>query len=453
VAADSSGNGHNLTYQGSPTFGQPDPITDDVDGAVLFPSASWIGDPLGDADTTAAFTIAVWFRHAAVSLATNSYVAAWTNVAGSGNTVVMGGTGSAFVGKIGVSTVGGGFTTAARYDDDAWHFLVLVSDSTNGRLYIDGADVSGAFSSAGPHVIGQVTIGGWPLLGDAYSFGGSIDEVAFWNRALTGTEVADIYATRNAGLGDTTGGRITRVADYIELPAALRAFDTGDSTMTSAGDMDGQSAVEAMRLAETTEAGWLFCDRSGILTFLERSAVQGGLTRASEVQASYTDEMSGVESDDDVMEMANVVVNQGRNTITAVLTDDASILDNGRVTRNLSTAPQTAREVTDRAQWEAAIRADPTAMRIRRLTFDVAADNAATIMAREVMDRVNVTWTPPPGEGTPFDQDTLVQGIETQSDRAWDFWQVTFDLSPTDTLGVFRWGVDGSGWGQAPWGF
>jgi concanavalin A-like lectin/glucanase superfamily protein len=444
VAVDESGSGYNLTYNGSPTFGQPDPITDDVDGAVTFPSGSWIGGGLG-AQTMAAFSIAVWFQHAAVTWTDLSYLIAWTTVDGFGNQVTLRGTSLSGPGTIGVNTVGGGYQTAARYDDNAWHFLVVTSDSTNGHLYIDGADVSGAFGSVGPHLGGQVTIGGWPLSGASYSFGGQVDEPAFWTRVLTPTEVSTIYAARTAGLADTTGGRIVRVADYTGIPAGLRSFATGISTMTSAGDMEGQSAVEAMRLAEETESGWLFVDRSGVLTFLDRHAPQGGVSRCSTAQANFGTGVgrtgpSEIAMDDDVMEMANVVKNIGRNTATVTVTNPTSVTNNGRISRTLNTAPQSATDVTMRAQWEAALRAEPVALRINRLGFDVAVDNAAAVMGREVMDLVNVSWTPP-GGGVAISQDTLVQGIETASEKPWDFWQVTFDLSATDTVGMFIVGV------------
>lgn len=80
---------------------------------------------------------------------------------------------------------------------DRWQFLVGTYDGTTGTLYVDGTPVaSDAFTAPGtvslPVYIGQYVGGG-------SNWRGRIDEVQIWNRALTATEVRDLYGAGSAG--------------------------------------------------------------------------------------------------------------------------------------------------------------------------------------------------------------------------------------------------------------
>jgi concanavalin A-like lectin/glucanase superfamily protein len=458
TAADRSGNGRNAVYYGSVTYGQVDPITDDVDGAIGVNTiaAGVFMDPALAIVGTGQFWIEAWIRK--TDGTTDIPLDVWRQYAFTGSDVVATlefGTNTAGNARILLVDFVGGTTPfvigATDVTDGSWHHLVATRDSGGTlRLYVDGLSVGTPVAAGTVNIrnYGAPTSGYNPSDFTSRSF--FVDELAVRSGAsLASDRVGMHYFLRNALLGEDTGERISHVIAYLGIPTGMTSVADGISTMTSAGDMEGQSAIEAMRLAELTEGGWLFVDRSGLLTFLNRYAPQV-VTRCSVVQANYgkaggRTEPSEVEMEDDVMEMANVVKNIGRNTITSTIRNQTSVGNNGRISRTLSTAPEMASEVTARAQWEAALRADPSAMRINRLGFDVAVDNAAAVMGREVMDRVNVHWVPPktgnaPGVGTALDQDTLVQGIETEG-MANEFWRVTFDLSSTDTLGMFRVGV------------
>jgi len=79
------------------------------------------------------------------------------------------------------STVGG-------YNDGDWHHIVAVRDSdTEARLYVDGMEVD-LFMRGG----GSWGTSNYPLIGarsdNAWGYVGDMDEIAIWNRALTGAE-------------------------------------------------------------------------------------------------------------------------------------------------------------------------------------------------------------------------------------------------------------------------
>jgi len=82
--------------------------------------------------------------------------------------------------------------------DGNWHHIVGVADATTAQLmiYVDGVE---APTSAGPTVgsfpntnySGTAYIGG--RVGSSYFLGGPIDDVRFYNRALTAAEVRQLY--------------------------------------------------------------------------------------------------------------------------------------------------------------------------------------------------------------------------------------------------------------------
>src|SRR5262249_49049243 len=108
--------------------------------------------------------------------------------------------------------IGGGFGFNTANSDlwgmssarlaNSWHFVTAVfanGDPTQSQLYIDGVKqnltqrtgttiTSRTISSA-------VRISGWPNDGN-YRFGGKIDEVAFFNRALSAAEIQAQYDAR-----------------------------------------------------------------------------------------------------------------------------------------------------------------------------------------------------------------------------------------------------------------
>lgn len=83
------------------------------------------------------------------------------------------------------------YTTTATYNDNAWHHLVLVRSSNTVTAYIDGSlsgsnTASGSFdtSNDGVFQIGR---------GNSGYYSGLVDEVGVWSRALSSTEVTQLY--------------------------------------------------------------------------------------------------------------------------------------------------------------------------------------------------------------------------------------------------------------------
>jgi Concanavalin A-like lectin/glucanases superfamily len=96
-----------------------------------------------------------------------------------------------------------GRPTLAGLKNGNWHHVVATYDSTTGakRIAIDGVFVYSATFSAGTLInstAGQTTIGGRPPSGSE-SFTGGVDEVAYYQRALSDAEVTSHYTNFAAG--------------------------------------------------------------------------------------------------------------------------------------------------------------------------------------------------------------------------------------------------------------
>lgn len=101
-----------------------------------------------------------------------------------------------FGGNFGVGLGAGGsatFFTGFLVNDGLWHLLAITYDGTLIKVYVDNV-FRGQSSSVVLDTIPTT------LKFQAYQFNGDIDEVGYWNRVLTPTELTELY---NSGNGIT----------------------------------------------------------------------------------------------------------------------------------------------------------------------------------------------------------------------------------------------------------
>jgi len=86
------------------------------------------------------------------------------------------------------------FSQSSAFTDTAsWHHLALVYDGTNGKAYLDGAEIISAAYTAGLDLSGLKTIiGGY--YSSSFTFDGSIDEVRIYDSAITLNQVKALNA-------------------------------------------------------------------------------------------------------------------------------------------------------------------------------------------------------------------------------------------------------------------
>jgi hypothetical protein len=126
-------------------------------------------------------------------------------------------------------------SSATRVDDGQFHFVAMSTDGTTASVYLDNqllGTIPGsqaAFTNNYFYQLGTgYTAGAWHSApGGWYSYRGLIDEVQFFNSALTPAAVAAIY---NAG----SAGQVKGVT-VLELPPALTSLTRSASAVNEGG--------------------------------------------------------------------------------------------------------------------------------------------------------------------------------------------------------------------------
>jgi hypothetical protein len=151
-------------------------------------SSDYITGTVSGLNTLSAFSTSCWFRyqgslggatHIALSGAGTWY--AWLR----NTTTIQYATQGTNVKDFTISTI----------NDSTWYHLAIVHDGTSATLYLNGSSlgtqtVNSVPSTAGNSFnIGRFTTG-------SYYWNGYLDEVALFNRALTSSEVSNIYSNK-----------------------------------------------------------------------------------------------------------------------------------------------------------------------------------------------------------------------------------------------------------------
>jgi hypothetical protein len=150
-------------------------------------------------NSVTAFSVSVWFRtNTSATMYILSGVGTGGNFYDGFNLYLSSGNPFFSVGD-GGSSYDGANNTSANLIDDSWHHVVAVMNGSTYTVYVDG-------SATGSTAIGTTTISTTPsTTGDdfkigarfddnnTYAFNGYVDDVALFNRALTSSEVSDIY--------------------------------------------------------------------------------------------------------------------------------------------------------------------------------------------------------------------------------------------------------------------
>lgn len=221
TAADAAGL-NNGTYQGGYTLGTTGAIQGDPDTAVTLNGTSgYVSVPdsssLAVGDT---FTIEGWIKRGAVSTSENQVVASkqsgsWVLMLNSQNQLVLR---RAMVGDVAAST-------KTVTDTSSWHYVAATKNGSSVHLYIDGQDVTGAVANQTmtdntmPLVIGESS-------GMAF-FAGTIDEVAVYRAALSGSTIAQHFQAT----APTTSTTPT------PTPTPTPTTTTSDPVIATAGDI------------------------------------------------------------------------------------------------------------------------------------------------------------------------------------------------------------------------
>lgn len=194
TAADSSGNGRNLSTFGSASFGSglfgQALVLPGNNSSYAQQAANDTAFDLGSGD----FTIQLWVKFTSASRE-QTLIEKFTGSSGPGWTLTTPG-GNSLQFYAGVTTL----TASAALTTGVWHTVVVRRSGTAFTMYYDGSLVasnssaSAISASANPILIGKRNSGD----GRDFSLNGTLDEVAVWNRALSAAEIGEVW---NGGSG------------------------------------------------------------------------------------------------------------------------------------------------------------------------------------------------------------------------------------------------------------
>jgi hypothetical protein len=245
---------------------------------------------------------------------------------------------------------------------------------------------------------------------------------------------------------DTPGNRIGHLADAAGWPSSQRALDTG--RMRLAPTVLGDFALALMDKVARTEYGWLYVDRSGLLTFLDHWHVTTA-SRSTGVQATFVDGggMSGLQrakSHDRFWNDVHILREPVPNPVTVfgeTETPDQPLEQVGQDQASIAkyevwSYPGTIGELCPddlhalaMAQWVAPRNSTPQT-RIRQVNVDgVGFDQWADLLELRHADRIRVLAT---SAAVTLDVAVLIQGVGMEVDleaRSWDF-AFSTDLPP-----------------------
>ena len=103
------------------------------------------------------------------------------------------------------TTPAGDVRLGAAGGPDVWHHVAVTSDGTTIRGFVDGAPVGPPRPLALEPVSGVVQLGAWPLGASADFFGGALDDVRLYGRALSAEEIARDLRTPIGGAARSDG--------------------------------------------------------------------------------------------------------------------------------------------------------------------------------------------------------------------------------------------------------
>jgi hypothetical protein len=187
IAYDSAGSNHGNVYGATWTTGQ-------INGALSFDGVNDYVDVGNDSSlkTTGDLTIHAWIK--AQKNRACIYSHSWTGWGlgfGIGN--------NNYDGRLGfyTQTHGHWIEAGGSLADDTWHQVAATLEGTMVRLYTDGIEIGSDTGTPAANLNGIGLIG---LYNYDWFFGGVIDDVKIFNRALPAPEIQQLYNNGSAGL-------------------------------------------------------------------------------------------------------------------------------------------------------------------------------------------------------------------------------------------------------------
>lgn len=262
-----------------------------------------------------------------------------------------------------------------------------------------------------------------------------------------------MFELANTKVGVTTSAALSGVVvGEILADAGIVNYDVDEGNSTLQATTFEGTAQAALRVVEQSEQGHLFVERDGSVVFLERHALLEQ-TRHNTSQATFgagTLELGAppdVRYESDLVKNHVLVTRAGGSEQEAI--DSASVNEYGERLLSLSgLASEDDSAALALAQYLIGDRAQP-AVRVRSITIAPQAhdDLMTQALARLLLDRVTVSWTPL--GGSVVTQNVHLIGIQHDF-RPPAPMVTTFTCAPVSPMGAWRLGVGELGDASGP---
>lgn len=155
-----------------------------------------------------------------------------------GQLVLAMGEGNRPFGRLIVNGLGFTLSGDSNIADGSWHHLALTYDGEIAKLYVDGLEEERLLQAGQlDYLVGDQIYLGYAINSSGYRVQGDIDEVALWDRALTGAEILERVQLAGTRQVSCTGGTQLSTTicgaspvGYWKLDEPSLSLSAGDST-------------------------------------------------------------------------------------------------------------------------------------------------------------------------------------------------------------------------------
>jgi hypothetical protein len=265
VAYDATGNSNNGTLTNSPTRATS---TCKISGCLNITGNSFVTvqDPAsGVLDPTTEYSLSVWLNYATTT--SYGFIFSKANGGSGGGYELFRNIGGAirFSSCDLVGSCGGGYfdiTTSLSYNNNNWHFVVATAKTgSTANIYVDGVLVKQSGTITQNNIANSYNlIIGARGSGGGDPFVGSIDDPRVYNRALSASEVAQLY-------------NIQTFSRYFYIEDVCRTNDSSGSITSSTTPCPGGTADDPLTQKVTAVTQWIFgagADQVSLSRYLSR---------------------------------------------------------------------------------------------------------------------------------------------------------------------------------------
>lgn len=252
--------------------------------------------------------------------------------------------------------------------DNVWHHVAfrLATDKRTWTLFLDGAVYASQVASVAVNWNpGLLTFGGQyaPHLGDfgSYIYDKWLSYLVVYDHPLTDNRVAEHYTAGSGGTvyyGDDEVTRLTRIADWAEVPDQSREFE--DPLIELQGiQVDGTNALTAFQDTASAATGLIFADGQSRLVYQNRRHRYNRWSIVTLAESSDSAPEYGITFTIDDSNIYNDVRGDRPFGSTVRLVDEISKSSYGRKTYAFSIPVTTTEELTNAVSWIAAQYREP----------------------------------------------------------------------------------------------